>query len=220
MTAVEDSMKVITLPKPKFGRGGTIQAALLKRRTVREIGDKKLSLQVLSNLLWSSCGVNRTKGPFGVPGITAASASNSQEIDLYVALESGIYFYERSHHRLEPVAEGDFRVLALGKAQGTAGAKAPVRLIYVVDVDRFSKAGYQEPGLKKPETQKAYYYVDTGLIAGNVYLFAASHGLAAWFHNCNKTALSKILKLRSDQHVLFGQTIGYEIKTQRRKGRS
>jgi hypothetical protein len=205
-------MKTIALPRPEFGRGRTIQSALQKRRTVREISKRKLSLQMLSNLLWSACGVNRKKGPFGVPGITAASASNSQEIDLYVALESGVYFYERAYHRLTPVAEGDFRVFALGQAQGKTGSMAPVRLIYVVDIDKFSKAGYQEPGLKTPETQKAYYYVDTGLIAGNVYLFAASHGLAAWFHNCNKVGLSKILKLRTDQHVLFGQTVGYQEK--------
>jgi hypothetical protein len=89
------------------------------------------------------------------------------------------------------------------------GAQAPVRLIYVVDIAKFGKAGYQEPGLTDLETQKAYYYVDTGLIAGNVYLFAASQGLAAWFHNCNKAELSKTLKLRADQRVLFGQTLGY-----------
>jgi hypothetical protein len=37
-----------------------------------------------------------------------------------------------------------------------------------VDIDKFSKAGFQESGLQDPDMQKAYYYVDTGLIAGNV----------------------------------------------------
>ena len=37
--------------------------------------------------------------------------------------------------------------------------------------------------------RKSYYYVDAGLIAGNVYLFAASRGLAACFHNCYRPAL-------------------------------
>jgi hypothetical protein len=59
------------------------------------------------------------------------------------------------------------------------------------------------------ETQKAYYYVDTGLMAGNVYLFAASQGLSAWFHNCDKIGLHDRLKLKPTQRVLFGQTIGY-----------
>jgi nitroreductase len=102
--------------------------------------------------------------------------------------------------------------MAIGRGQNGAGAEAPVRLLYVVDVAKFAAAGFQEPGLQDPETQKAYFYVDTGLIAGNVYLFAASHGLASWFHNCDKPSLARKLKLRPDQKVLFGQTVGYPGK--------
>jgi nitroreductase len=50
---------------------------------------------------------------------------------------------------------------------------------------------------------------DTGLIAGNVYMFAASQGLAAWLHNCDKENTAKEFKLRPDQRVLFAQTVGY-----------
>ena len=198
----------ISLPSPKFDQGTSVLSALKKRKTVRSISSKKLSLQVLSNLLWAACGVNRKKGPFGIMGRTAASASNSQEIDLYVALPEGTYLYNAISHKLMPVATGDLRAMAIGPGQGSAGAQAPVRLIYVVDIDKFSKAGFQEPGLWEPEIQKSYYYVDTGLIAGNVYLFAASQGLVAWFHNCNKAALAEKLNLRPDQRILFGQTIG------------
>jgi len=68
--------------------------------------------------------------------------------------------------------------------------------------------------LQNPEVQKSYYYVDTGMIAANVYLFAASRGLVAWFHNCNKQALTEKLNFRSDQRVLFAQTVGFPIKKQ------
>ncbi len=45
---------------------------------------------MLSNLLWAAFGVNRPRaGLIGQAGRTAASASNSQEIDLYVALPGG-----------------------------------------------------------------------------------------------------------------------------------
>jgi hypothetical protein len=207
-----NKLQPIALPKPAVSRGRTVGAALRDRKTVRSISEKRLSLQMLSNLLWSACGVNRITGPFGTLGRTAASASNSQEIDIYVALQDGVYIYEPVPHSLLPVLAGDARSLAIGKGQGKAGAKAPVRLIYVVDIDRFSKAGFQEPGLWDIETQKAYYYVDTGLIAGNVYLFASSQGLAAWFHNCNKAELARLLGLRKDQRVLFAQTVGYPEK--------
>ena len=205
-------IRQIALPKPTPGRGTPVHAALLRRRTDRSIGDRKLSLQTLSNLLWSACGTNRRKGPFGIPGSTAASASNSREIDLYVALAEGIYRYEPVPHCLTPVVAGDLRELAIGRGQGKAGARAPVRLIYVVDIDKLTRAPFQEPGLKDPETQKAYYFVDAGLIAGNVYLYAASQGLAAWFHNCSKAELSSRLNLTRSQRVLFGQTVGYAEK--------
>jgi hypothetical protein len=44
------------------------------------------------------------------------------------------------------------------------------------------------------------------------YLFAASQGLAAWFHNCDKPELAAALKLRPEQRVLFSQTVGYPAK--------
>ena len=203
----------IVLLKPGIDNGKSVLKALRQRKTVREISDRKLSLHKLSDLLWSAYGINRKKGPFGIPGRTAASASNSQEIDLYIALQSGTYFYDAIHHSLIPVFAGDLRRLAIGKGQSNFGDKAPVRLIYIADLNKLSNtSGYQEPGLQDPEIQKSYYYVDTGLIAGNVYLFAASQGLASWFHNCDKPGLSAKLNLRPDQKVLFGQTVGYPLK--------
>ncbi len=203
----------IDLPKPSFSRGKSVASALRQRRTIREISDRELPLQVVSNLLWAANGVNRAIGPFGIPGRTAASASNSQEIDLYVALRDGVFLYDAVSHRLDPVYAGDLRMLAIGRGQGGFGAQAPLRLIYVADLDKLiHTAGYQEPGLKDPEIQKSYYYVDTGLTAGNVYLFAAAEGLASWFHNCDRDALAAKLKLRSDQRILFGQTVGYPEK--------
>lgn len=124
-------------------------------------------------------------------------------------MEEGTYLYEPEPHRLSPVASGDSRALAIGPGQQMAGANAPVRFVYVVDIDRFKKAGFDEPGLHDPEIQKSYYFVDTGLIAQNVYLASASLGLASWFHNCAKAAFAKEIKLKSHQRPLFGQTIGY-----------
>ena len=202
---------VVRLPPPKLGRGRTLAESLRRRRTIREISDRKLSLQMLSNLLWAACGTNRRRGPFGYGGITAASASNSQEIDVYVALEDGVYFFDAEQHRLAPAAAGDLRELAIGRGQrSSVEMKAPVQLIYVADLHRLTHTrGFQEPGLHDPEVQKSYYYVDTGLIAANVYLFAASQGLACWFHNCDKPALTERLRLGAEQRVLFAQSVGY-----------
>ena len=92
------AQQTIVLLKPRLDKGKSVRKAFEKRRTIREISDKKLTLQLLSNLLWAACGVNRKKGPFGIPGRTAASASNSQEIDVYVALKEGTYLYDPVQH--------------------------------------------------------------------------------------------------------------------------
>lgn len=206
-------LKPIVLPKPKLDRNISVASALRNRKTTREIGERKLSAQTLSNLLWAAFGVNRQKGPFDIPGRTAASASNSQEIDIYLVTESGVYLYDPFHHTLNPILKADLRPIAINPGQAKLAAKAPLHLIYVADVDRLiNTSGFQEPGLHDPEVQKSYYFVDTGMIAANVYMFAASQGLAAWFHNCNKPALAARLKLPPDQRVLFGQTVGYPKK--------
>ena len=210
MTSVTGDLQSIKLPLPVFDKSGDLFGALKLRRTSRLIGDEKISLESLADILWAAQGVNRLKGPFGIPGLTAGSASNSQEVRIYVAREEGTYLYESVEHALVPVIAGDHRGMALGPGQGATGAKAPARFIYVADIEKFKNAGFQEPGLYDPEIQKAYYFVDTGLIAQNVYLAAASLGLAAWFHNCNRDEAAKKLGLKLTQKALFGQTIGYE----------
>lgn len=211
MNPTESKLPPIELPAPVEDRTLSLWEAVAQRRTIREIPPTPLTLGQLSNLLWVAFGVNRKAGPDGAPGRTAASASNSQEIDLHIAREDGIYLYDAVAHRLNPVAAGDLRSGAINPLQeGGFAPTAPVQLIYVADLQRITHTiGHEEPGLHDPEIQKSYYFVDSGLIAGNLYLFAAAHGLASWFHNCDKTMLTKSLALRPEQRVLFAQSIGW-----------
>ncbi len=203
----EPEMQPIVLPKPGRDGGKSVLAALWDRKTIRDISSEPLPAQVLSNLLWAAFGVNR-QGPLfmGKPGRTAGSASNSQEIDLYVVLPEGVYLYEAAPHRLNPVAAGNFR----GLASRVQAVRAPVNIFYVADLTQFETGkGQPDPHIGEPEVQKSYYFTDTGLIAENVYLFAASQDLAAWFHNCDKVDTVRAFKLRPEQRVLFAQSIGY-----------
>ncbi len=203
-------LEPIVLPKPEGDGGKSVLAALWGRKTTRTISPGPLPPQVLSNLLWAAFGVNRPEGMMrGKPGRTAASASNSQEIDLYVVLPQGVYLYEAVPHRLVPIAAGDFRARA---GRGNA-VKAPVNIFFVLDLAKYVVEGQPDRRISDPEVQKSYYFVAAGLIASNVYLFAASQGLAAWFHNCDRDNTAKEFKLRPEQRVLFAQTVGYPEKT-------
>ena len=202
-------LQPITLPQPEKDGGKSVLASIQERRTIRSISPDPLPAQIFSNLLWAAFGVNRPEGLRGKPGRTAASASNSQEIDLYIALPKGVYIYEAIPHRLAPVVPGDFRA----RSGRRGAATAPVNIFYVVDLARYVLEGQPDPNIGDPEVQKSYYYIATGLIASNIYLFAASQGLAAWFHNCDKVNTVREFNLRSEQRVLFAQTVGYPAKT-------
>jgi hypothetical protein len=157
------NLSPIELVKPEKDGGKSVMAALWERKSNRNVSDKKLSPQELSNLLWAAFGVNRPGDSSRKAGRTAATASDSQEIDLYVVLPEGMYLYEATGHKLMPVAEGDHRG-AVGRRRGGRMATAPVILVFVADIAKYSQARFQEPGLKDAEIQKSYYNVATGLI--------------------------------------------------------
>jgi len=104
------------------------------------------------------------------------------------------------------VAEGDFRA----RSGRRGAATAPLNIFYIVDISRYDLGPTQpDRAIGDPEVQKSYYYTDTGFIAQNIYLYAASFGLAAWFHNCDKENTVREFNLKPTQHVLFAQTVGY-----------
>ena len=202
--------KPIILPVPERKGGTTILEALQSRQTNRLIDSKELPLQVLSNLLWAAFGVNREKAAFSKPGRTAPSASNSQEIDLYVALKDGLYLYEAIPHRLAPISTGDFRRLSCSQRAANLTSHALVNIFYVANLSCYDLGPDQpDPSIGDSEVQKSYYYTDTGFIAQNIYLFAASEGLATWFHNCDRARIKEAFNLGSNQRILFAQTVGY-----------
>ena len=181
-------LKPIQLPKPQTTGGKPLLQALAERQTVRSFTDKPLPPQVLSNLLWAAFGINRTPEVKTGYGRTAPSARNKQEVQLYVLLADGVYTYDAVANTLVPVVAGDAR----GKVGSPAQAAAAVTIAYVADVktDKFNG-------------------VDTGFIGHNVYLFAASEGLGAWFYATIGSDAGKALNLTADQHLLYGQAVGY-----------
>jgi nitroreductase len=190
-------LKTIKLPPPDKQGGKPLMQALNERKSAREFSSEKLQLPVLSNLLWAACGVNRTDGHH-----TSPTASNKQEIDVYVAAPDGLYLYEAKDHQLRQILTEDIRALT-----GTQPfpKDAAVNLIYVADL---AKAGRT-----RTEDIEFYSGADTGFVAQNVYLFCASQGLATVVRaSVDRTALAKAMKLRPDQKICLAQSVGYPKK--------
>jgi len=193
-----ESKKPIQLLKPQLDIGKPLMQALNERKSGREFSGEILPLQELSNLLWAAFGVNRPESGKR----TAPSARNWQEIDIYVAAADGLYLYDTTAHVLNLVIDKDIR--AMTGRQKFVG-EAPINLIYVAD--------YSKMGDIPEETKKFYSAADTGFISQNVYLYCASEGLSTVVRGLvERSTLSEIMKLRSDQHVVLAQTVGYPKK--------
>jgi len=200
-SAIAAELSPIKLLPPDLKGGKSLMQSLQERKTSRSFSTNKLPIELLSNLLWSACGINRPDSGKR----TAPSAVNWQEIDVYVAREEGLYLYNVKAHVLEPVLQNDLRknTTVLLQPSRSSIANAPLQLIYVAD---YSKMAFYT----NDEDKMFYSAADTGFIAQNVYLYCASSGLAAVIRGMvGKDALAKEMKLRSDQKITLVQAVGY-----------
>jgi nitroreductase len=180
----------IQLPTPQMTGGMPLMEALARRQTTREFADKPLPPQTLSNLLWAAFGINRPKTAMGGLGRTAPSAMNLQEIEIDVVLADGVYVYDVEKNLLRQTVAGDVRARI-----GTGAVDhAAVTLVYVAKADH----GAAE--------------VDTGFIGQNVYLFAASEGLNAWFYAFHSPDVAATLKLPAGRKPFYGESVSYPAK--------
>ena len=201
---------VILLPPPLTSGGRSLTDALNARRTTRDLAATDLPMPLLSNLLWAAGGINRPATHFHAAGRTAASAGNSQEIEVYALLARGAYLYDPVAGKLERKAAGDLRALGLTIGQRGAETRAPAQILLVTDTSRLSHSSpFKDPGLTDPAITATYAAFDAGLVAQNIYLFAAANGLAAWLHNCDREGLHKALGLPDAQRPLYSISVGY-----------
>ncbi len=190
-------LKPIKLLEPQTTGGKPLMQALKDRHSSREFSNEKLPPQVLSNLLWAAFGVNRPSGQR-----TAPSAVNWQDIDIYVAIEAGLYLYDAKANMLNPVLAEDIRGLT---GMQPFPKTVPVDLIYVSDQSRMTRASQEQKDL--------YSAADTGFISQNVYLFCASEGLATVVIGMvDKPTLAKKMGLKPEQKIMLVQPVGYPKK--------
>ena len=174
------------LPPAKTG-GKPFFETVNERHSERQFLKRDMPLQTLSNLLWVANGFNRSDKR------TVPTGSNKQEMELYVVLDTGVYFYDAKNHFLKFIGKGDYRI-ALG--QYHISEYAAVSIVMVADLD---KAPIESARMS------------SGYISQNIYLFAASEGLGtvARGGGIKKDELSKILQLSHSQEITLVQPVGF-----------
>lgn len=186
------------LPPPSGDNSASLMSALKNRKSTRSFSERPVPRQVLSDLLWAAFGINRPELGYR----TAPSPMNSQEIDIYVAGEDGLFLYDPYFHQLARISDEDIRTFC-GSQKFVA--KAPLNLIYVADFSRLGKRA----------AEKKFFYAaaDTGFISQNVYLFCAAYGLGTVVRDwIDRPKLAGKIRLRDDQKIILAQTVGYPVK--------
>lgn len=181
----------IVLLDPQKTGGLPLMESLAKRETNRNFSQDTLTNQQLSNLLWAAVGINRPNGKR-----TAPTARNAQEIDLYVFMEKGVYYYDPQLHVLKQLIVGDKRALAL-KQEGFTDC--PIVLLFVANYDKMNK--FAEADLE------FYGAVDAGYVSQNVYLFCASEGLVSCaIGMINRPQIKELLQINGK--AILAQIVG------------
>jgi SagB-type dehydrogenase family enzyme len=190
------ALQDIKLNAPDMERGLTIMKAFENRASATSFSSRELSLQDLSDLLWASLGVNRPESGKR----TAPTAVNAQDIDIYVLLKSGTYFYDAKTHTLKGISAGDNRKLV--SERQTNFANAPVMLVLVSEISRFRG---------DDNTRKlSWASMDAGIVSQNISIFCAGAGLVTRPRaSMDVEGLRKLLSLSATQQPLLNNPVGY-----------
>ena len=186
---------VIRLPQPKWddnnGGKATLVEVLKNRRSEREYSKEALSDQVLSNVLWAACGINRP----AEKKITAPSAINAQDIIVFVCRSDGAFRYDALNNILIKVSSKDLRKDVA--ANQAFSAVAPVSLVLVSDLNKF----------RSPRAELGA--MDAGYVSENICLICTAMGLKTVPRaTMNKEVLSKELGLIDNQILELNHPIG------------
>jgi SagB-type dehydrogenase family enzyme len=100
----------IKLPAPKLKGSVSLEEAIEKRRTIRVFGAAPLTLEEVSQLLWSAQGITSPTGLRAAPSPIALFLVNTYFLAGNVAgLQPGFYHYTPAGHSLELIKKGDLR---------------------------------------------------------------------------------------------------------------
>lgn len=173
--------KTIELSAPDVLGGMPLMEAIAARKSTREFSAKKIEDKDLSNILYAAWGLSH-EGKRTIP-----TAMNKQDLEVYAAMDNGIWRYNASEHRLELVSEEDIKPLI---ALQDYVKEAPLTLVFVgknvKDASMNAAAAYQ-----------------------NVGLYCASRGLDNVVRGyVNREKIAEVLGIKSDE-VIITQSIGW-----------
>lgn len=207
------AIATVKLPKPRLSSDFSIERVLHERRSVRTYTDEPVTLEEVSQLLWSAYGITYSRE--GMPDFirggfkTAPSAGARYPLEIYLVagnvkgLLPGIYWYVPEGHVIHRLTDGDVRgdLMAACLSQEFAG-EAPVSIVWSAVYERCTEK-YGERGRER------YVCMDLGHSAQNVYLQCGSLGLGTCAIGAfSDDALKKLIGMTEEEEPLYVMPVG------------
>jgi SagB-type dehydrogenase family enzyme len=193
----------IKLPAPRPDSHTSIEAALLRRRSVREFRREALSLTEVSQLLWATQGITDPEGKR-----TAPSAGALYPLEVFLVMgekgpvPTGVYRYRPQGHDLACAGEGDRRMkLARAALDQNWLADAPITIVIAAVYERTVRR-YRQRG-------ERYVHMDAGHAAQNLHLQAVALALGTVVVGAFDDAeVKRVLSLAEDEQPLCLMPVG------------
>jgi len=199
---LEDS-DMISLPEPRQEGHMSLEEALALRRSIRSYANVPLSLNEVSQLLWSAQGITNEQG-----FRTAPSAGATFPLEMYMmvnnveGLERGIYHYNPVNNTLKLKHQKDVSAeLTRASLSQSMVSDAGVVLIFGAVFER-TESRYGERG-------ERYVYNEIGHAGQNVHLQAAALDLGTVVIGAYRDdEVEQILQLSPEVRVLYMMPVG------------
>lgn len=192
---------VIKLPNPAVKGKISLEEAIAKRRSKRNFVNKDLTLEQISQLLWSAQGITGEKGTFNFRAAPSAGALYPMEI--YLVTRDGLFHYLVQEHGLERLVKEDLRDALANAALGQGSVSQAGADIVICAV-------YPRVTVKYGERGGRYAFIEAGHIAQNIHLEAVALGLGSVPVGAFDDAqVKKALSLPAEQEPLYIIPVGY-----------
>jgi len=192
-------LRIIQLPAPKLTGTVSIEEVLAKRRSVREFTGQPLNFTQISQLAWAGQGI--TEKEEGLR--TAPSPGAIYPINLYFAIQGGVFVYNPYEHSLEQILDQDVRIrLAAAALNQEVVAEAACNIIVAGSVRKLT-AQYRNKA-------KRYMLLEAGHIAQNIQLQAVGLKLGSVPVGAfNIRDVNKACRLPANLEPLYIICVGY-----------
>lgn len=163
--------QTIQLPEPP-GAELSVHDAIANRRSRRSYGEGGLTLDQVSEVMWSAAGITGG-GRFRA----APSAGATYPMDTYIVagdvdgLEPGIYKYIEPDHALQLVKSGNFILDLADAALGQPALKEASAVVGLFAI-------YERTSQRYGERAQRYVHMEAGHIGQNVHLVAEGLNLS------------------------------------------